>query len=270
MAISQNDPDNWPHNVYEYDPKPRGKTLNRTVFQWVTATVDRVFPGDSYGLKFIEDVSKIDEDTEQRTGGNIWNLYGEWNEKTGRSDGYKGYEYEEGNVVDVQLQLSETTRNDGSTGDSRSITRKPKTKDGKPGALNIRMNNEYARTAQPAADAPPETQQQQNSGQESTGEQEPRLTTDQRIAKAQALNIIKDLLVAGMTEQVGLTEEAGWVILRDEVMRLAQGKAVDLSYLSPLVQAAIENGGTVIEVKDSPPPDSEDAPEGENVEELPW
>jgi len=130
------------------------------------------------------------------------------------------------------------------------------------------MNNEYSKVAQPAADAPPETQQ------EPTGGTERRLTTEQRIAKAQALNIIKDLANAkcccddkkhsGNTEKIGLTEEAGWVIIRDEVMHLAQGKAVDLSYLSPLVQAAIENGGTVVEVKDSNPEVEEE------VEELNW
>jgi len=280
MAISQKDPENWPHNVHLYDPEARGKTLNRTVFDWITVTVDRVFAGNSYGLKFVEDVSRVDEETQERTGGDIWNLYGAWNDATGRSDAYDGYEYQAGDKVDVQLQMSETKRNDGGTGQTRTVTRKAKTKDGKPGDLNIRMNNEYARTAPPPAEAPPAEQPVEQQPQEEPVAAEGYLTVDQKIAKAQCLNIIKDLANAkcccddkkhsGNIEKIGISEEAGWVILRDESMRLAQGKAVDLSYLSPLVAVAIENGGIVLEITDSSTPDFEDAPEGENVEKLEW
>ena len=277
MAISQKDPENWPHNVHQYDPEARGKTLNRTVFDWVTVTIDRVWPdGNSYGIKFVEDVSRVDEETQERTGGDIWNLYGPWNEKTGRSDPYlnpgenKGYEYAEGQVVDVQLQMSETKRNDGSTGQNRAVTRKPKSKDGKPGALNIRMNNEYARTAPPPAEAPPAQQPAVQQSQEEPVAAEGYLTLDQKIAKAQCLNIIKDFHLAGKSEDIGLSPDASKEIVRNESMRLAQGKAVDLSYLSPLVAVAIENGGIVLEITDSSAPDFEDAPEGENVEKLEW
>ena len=270
MAISQKDPENWPHNVHLYDPEARGKTLNRTVFDWITVTVDRVFAGNSYGLKFVEDVSRVDEETQERTGGDIWNLYGPWNEKTGRSDAYVGYEYAEGEVVDVQLQMSETKRNDGGTGQTRTVTRKAKTKDGKPGDLNIRMNNEYARTAPPPAEAPPAEQPVEQQPQEEPVAAEGYLTVDQKIAKAQCLNIIKDFHLAGKSEDIGLSPDASKEIVRNESMRLAQGKAVDLSYLSPLVAVAIENGGIVLEITDSSTPDFEDAPEGENVEKLEW
>lgn len=241
MAISQNDPDNWPNNVYAYDPEPRGKTLTRTTFNWLTATVDRVWAeGQSFGIKFVED-----------PGGDIWNISGAWDDATNRFLPYEGYQYKSGEKVDVQLSMRTYNKNDGSPGVGRAITK-------------IRMNDEYSRVSQPAAEAPAEAPAEaQQPVQQEAPVQEPILTTDQRIAKAQALNIIKDLLVAGVTTEIGLTEEAGWVILRDETMRLAQGKAVDLSYLSPLVAAAIENGGTVTEVKDSNNPDEE-------VEELKW
>jgi hypothetical protein len=241
MAISQNDPENWPHNVYAHDPEPRGKTLTRTTFNWLTATVDRVWAeGQSFGIKFVED-----------PGGDIWNISGAWDDATNRFLPYEGYQYKSGEKVDVQLSMRTYNKNDGSAGVGRAITK-------------IRMNDEYSRVSQPAAEAPAEAPAEaQQPVQQEAPVQEPILTTDQRIAKAQALNIIKDLLVAGVTTEIGLTEEAGWVILRDETMRLAQGKAVDLSYLSPLVAAAIENGGTVTEVKDSNNPDEE-------VEELKW
>ena len=250
MAVSQNDPKNWPHDVSLYDPEKRGKTLNRTVFQWITVTIDRVWPGDSYGLKFMDNPPCTPcEDKENKCDqGAIWNIFGTWNDAIGRSDPYAGTQYVAGQKVDVQLQLSEKQQADGSTKYQRSI---PK----------IRMNDEYSRVSAPAAEAPAETPAAPQ--QEPAQEAEPVLTIDQRIAKAQAINIIKDLLIAGVTTEIGLTEKAGWVILRDEVARLAQGKAVDLSYLSPLVAAAIENGGTVTEVKDSNNPDEE-------VEELKW
>ena len=241
MAISQNDPDNWPNNVYAYDPEPRGKPLTRTTFNWLTATVDRVWAeGQSFGIKFVED-----------PGGDIWNISGAWDDATNRFLPYEGYQYKSGEKVDVQLSMRTYNKNDGSPGVGRAITK-------------IRMNDEYSRVSQPAAEAPAEAPAEaQQPVQQEAPVQEPILTTDQRIAKAQALNIIKDLLVAGLSTEIGLTEEAGWVIIRDETMRLAQGKAVDLSYLSPLVAAAIENGGTVTEVKDSNNSDEE-------VEELKW
>ena len=250
MAISQNDPENWPHNVYAYDPEPRGKTLNKTTFNWLTATVDRVWDeGPSFGIKFVEDVSKVDEETQERTGGD-------------RFLPYEGYQYKPGEKVDVQLSMREYKRNDGSTGVGRAITK-------------IRMNDEYSRVSAPAAEAPAEAPAAQQPAQQPVQQeapvQEPILTTDQRIAKHGAYNSMKEFYLAGNDEEgkpiiekvLGITKEAAEQIIRDETLRLSQGKAVDLSYLSPLVAAAIENGGTVTEVKDSNNPDEE-------VEELKW
>jgi len=249
MAISQNDPDNWPNNVYAYDPEPRGKTLTRTTFNWLTATVDRVWAeGQSFGIKFVED-----------PGGDIWNISGAWDDATNRFLPYEGYQYKSEEKVDVQLSMRTYTKNDGSPGMGRAITK-------------IRINNEYSRVSEsaPAEEAPaaaPAAQQpvQQEPAPQPAQEpvQEPLLNTNQRIAKAQCLNIMKDFYLAGEIEVLGLTKEAAKQIFRDENLRLAQGKAVDLSYLSSLVQAAIEKGGTVVEVKDSNNPD-------EQVEELKW
>ena len=241
MAISQNDPDNWPNNVYAYDPEPRGKTLTRTTFNWLTATVDRVWAeGQSFGIKFVED-----------PGGDIWNISGAWDDTTNRFLPYEGYQYKSEEKVDVQLSMRTYTKNDGSPGMGRAITK-------------IRINNEYSRVSEsaPAEEAPAAAQEPApQPAQEPV--QEPLLNTNQRIAKAQCLNIMKDFYLAGEIEVLGLTKEAAKQIFRDENLRLAQGKAVDLSYLSSLVQAAIEKGGTVVEVKDS-------NPDNEQVEELKW
>ena len=129
------------------------------------------------------------------------------------------------------------------------------------------MNNEYARTAPPPAEAPPAEQEEYPIRPVAA---EGYLTVDQKIAKAQCLNIIKDFHLAGKSEDIGLSPDASKEIVRNESMRLAQGKAVDLSYLSPLVAVAIENGGIVLEITDSSTPDFEDTPEGENVETLEW
>jgi hypothetical protein len=241
MAISQNDPDNWPNNVYAYDPEPRGKTLTRTTFNWLTATVDRVWAeGQSFGIKFVED-----------PGGDIWNISGAWDDTTNRFLPYEGYQYKSEEKVDVQLSMRTYTKNDGSPGMGRAITK-------------IRINNEYSRISEsaPAEEAPAAAQEPAPQPVQEPV-QEPLLNTNQRIAKAQCLNIMKDFYLAGEIEVLGLTKEAAKQIFRDENLRLAQGKAVDLSYLSSLVQAAIEKGGTVVEVKDSNNPD-------EQVEELQW
>ena len=249
MAVSKNDPDNWPHDVYDDFPEPKGKTLTRTVFQWLTVTVDRVWSGGtSYGIKFVED-----------TAGDIWNISGQYNEELFKFEPYSGYQYQPGEKVDAQLSLRTYKKNDGSDGVGRSITK-------------IRMNNEYSNVAQPASEAPPAEQPaaEQEEYPIRPVAAEGYLTLDQKIAKAQCLNIIKDFHLAGFSEDIGLSPDASKEIVRNESMRLAQGKAVDLSYLSPLVAVAIENGGIVLEITDSSAPDFEDAPEDENVEELPW
>ena len=178
MAISQNDPVNWPHNVYAYDPEPRGKTLNKTTFNWLTATVDRVWAeGQSFGIKFVED-----------PGGDIWNISGAWDDATNRFLPYEGYQYKSGEKVDVQLSMRTYNKNDGSPGVGRAITK-------------IRMNDEYSRVSQPTAEAPVEApaeapaaqQPAQQPVQQEAPVQEPILTTDQRIAKHGAYNSMKVL-----------------------------------------------------------------------------
>ena len=250
MAISQNDPDNWPHNVYAYDPEPRGKTLTRTTFNWLTATVDRVWAeGQSFGIKFVED-----------PGGDIWNISGAWDDATNRFLPYEGYQYKSGEKVDVQLSMREYKKNDGSDGVGRGIAK-------------IRINNEYSRVSPPAVDAPVEAPAEAPAAQQPVQQEEPVeeveliLTTDQKIARAQALNIIKDLLIAGIVEPtLNITEAVASQIVRDETLRLALGKHVSLDYLSPMVQVGIELGGTVTEIENK----TDDNSSAEVVEELPW
>jgi hypothetical protein len=262
MAISQNDPDNWPHNVYDHFPEPNGKTLNRTVFQWLTATVDRVWDGHSYGIKFTDNPPcKLCEDEGKNCDrGAIWNMYGAWDDVKGKSDAYDGYKYQPGEKVDVQLQLSERKQNDGSIGESRKIAK-------------IRINNEYSRVSPPADDAPVEAPAEAPAAQQPVQQEEPVeeveliLTTDQKIARAQALNIIKDLLIAGIVEPtLNITEAVASQIVRDETLRLALGKHVSLDYLSSMVQVGIELGGTVTEIENK----NDDNSPAEVVEELSW
>jgi len=250
MVVSKNDPDNWPHVVYDDFPEPKGKTLTRTVFQWLTVTVDRVWGGgDDYGIKFVED-----------TGGDIWNISGPYNEELFKFEPYDGYQYQPGEKVDAQLSLRTYKKNDGSDGVGRSITK-------------IRINNEYSRVSQPTVDAPVEAPAEAPAAQQPVQQEEPVeeveliLTTDQKIARAQALNIIKDLLIAGIVEPtLNITEAVASQIVRDETLRLALGKHVSLDYLSPMVQVGIELGGTVTEIENK----TDDNSSAEVVEELPW
>jgi|7_EtaG_2_1085326.scaffolds.fasta_scaffold46107_2 hypothetical protein len=240
MAVSKNDPDNWPHVVYDDFPEPRGKTLTRTVFQWLTVTVDRVWSGNSYGIKFVED-----------TGGDIWNISGPYNEELFKFESYDGYQYQPGEKVDAQLSLRTYNKNDGSVGVGRSITK-------------IRMNNEYARTAQPADDASPAEQPVPTEGYVDKWD-----LKDIHIRKAQALNLLTEVLTSGdkvnapkIVLAMGFTDAAeaidavanGWNSLR-RGLPIEFPVAVSDTEEEVEVEAAVEAGA----VK-----------EGENVEQLKW
>ena len=203
----------------------------RTTFQWVKATVEREFNGQyGYGLKFEEDAD-----------GNIWNLQGEWNETTNRPDPYTGDGFRQGEVVNVQLVHRTYTRKDGSQGEGRNINKIRKA-EGEPTA---------------ATEAPEET---------GAAPATNRSTTDQRIAKAQALNLLIQIKGQGAVEEVlGITPEAANQIVKDELLRLAKGEEVDGSTLVALLDTQEQ------EPEEETPAEepSSDEPK-EDVEQLSW
>jgi hypothetical protein len=95
----------------------------------------------------------------------------------------------------------------------------------------------------------------------------PRSTTDQRIAKAQALNLLVQINAQGSVEDVlGITPEAATQIIKSEVLRLAKGEAVDGSTLVAL----LEDQQEAAPVEDAPADEpSADQPE-DDVEQLEW
>ncbi len=216
----------WPFKVTRMDAEK-----GRTTFQWVKATVEREFNGQyGYGLKFEED-----------TDGSIWNLQGEWNETTNRPDPYTGDGFRQGEVVNVQLVHRTYTRKDGSQGEGRNINKIRKA-EGEPTA---------------ATEAPEET---------GVAPTTTRSTTDQRIAKAQALNLLIQIKGQGAVEEVlGITPEAANQIVKDELLRLAKGEEVDGSTLVALLDTQEQ------EPEEETPAEepSSDEPK-EDVEQLSW
>ena len=209
----------------------------RTRFAWqIGWTVDRVFDSArSFGLKFKE----------ERTG-NIWNISGPWNDQTRRFDPFDGRKYNVGEIVDVQLQYRNYTRNDGTAGRSHDIN-------------NIRMSasnplpepieQEYS-DAMSNAPAPAGVNKDIA---DSEAPLEPYQSYDDRkqitIGKGQALNLMVELVQSGYGHVLGIEEKQLEKVIRDEIMRLAQGKPIDISYLSPLVQEAINQGGVVTDIE---------------------
>lgn len=250
--------DLWPYDIAKLDG-------DNTTFNWKVLTVDRVFDGQyGYGLKFVEDEEKNDGD--KRSGGNIWNLKGAWAEAANPQTGkkyrlpYTGHKYKEGDKVEVQLTHRTYPKANGEKGEERLVN--SSINDGHL-EQHIRLAGE---TSQPSQQAEPAVQGNAQQAQ-AVPDAEPRLTTDQKIARAQALNIIKDLLIAGIVEPtLNITEAVASQIVRDETLRLALGKHVSLDYLSPMVQVGIELDGTVTEIKNKP---SEDEA-GDTVETLDW
>ena len=216
----------WPFKVTRMDAEK-----GRTTFQWVKATVEREFNGQyGYGLKFEEDAD-----------GNIWNLQGEWNETTNRPDPYTGDGFRQGEVVNVQLVHRTYTRKDGSQGEGRNINKIRKA-EGEPTA---------------ATEAPEEI---------GAAPATTRSTTDQRIAKAQALNLLIQIKGQGAVEEVlGITPEAANQIVKDELLRLAKGEEVDGSTLVALLDTQEQ------EPEEETPAEepSSDEPK-EDVEQLSW
>ena len=199
----------------------------RTTFNFKVLTVDRAFDGQyGYGLKFVEDPDEL-----------IWNLKGQWNEQERQFDAYAGKKYQEGDRVEAQLGHRTYTKKDGSAGEGRDINR-------------IRPAGE---TSQPSPQAEPAVQGT------STGDFR---TTNQKAATGQVLNILVSLTAAGLTDSIGITEEAAFAIIKEAMIGNLEDKPLDLSTLHTLL----------VPVKEQPPerPATEQPEEGEEREELKW
>jgi hypothetical protein len=214
--------ENWPYVVQKYDDNPSGSSTEIITFQWQTGlTINRVFPNNNkYGLSFV------DEPDDPK---HIWDCPQEWNDDIGKYDPYDGKQYAEGERVDVQLQIRKYVRNDGGEGTGRNIR-------------NIRTSKE-----QPVASVPDDAPD----GYIEKETVKPVLeTTQERIGKAQALNIYKDALLAGYSEALGFEEKALSMVVARETLNMARKISVDFSYLnSPLVTEAVAMGGLVQEIE---------------------
>ena len=209
----------------------------RTVFLFKKLTVERDFEktwdsGDYvYGLKFREDPE-----------GSIWNIDGEYDKKQNKYLDYAGDHYQAGQIVNVQLVHEEyISKRTGTQGESRKI-------------WGISLSDESpAELATPAA--PVARSYDQN----------------RPAALGMTANMLTAIANAGKTEEIGVTKESAWTIIKNVMLANLESQPLDepLSALhtllspvvdladvdSPMVEAAVEAGA----VK-----------EDENVETLKW
>ena len=190
----------------------------RTVFLYKKLTVDRDFDGQyGYGLKFREDPT-----------GSIWNIDGEWDKATNKKLPYTGAHYQAGQIVNAQLVHEEFLKRDGTQGEGRKVWGI---------SLSDESPSELADTqATPAA---------------------PARTNNQAAATGQVLNVLVAIANAGMTEEIGVTKESAWAIIKDAMIGNLEDRPLDLSTLhSLLVPVVVE--------------ESEGDEPQENVETLKW
>jgi len=224
----------WPCDITKLDG-------DKTTFAWKVLTVDREFDQFGYGLKFVEDQDILDDDGKViYEGGKIWNFKGKWNDSTGKYDAYAGKKYQEGDRVEAQLGHRTYTKKDGTAGEGRDINK-------------IRLVDE---TSQPSPQAEPAVQGT------STGDFR---TTNQKAATGQVLNILVSLTTAGLTDSIGITEEAAFAIIKEAMIGNLEDRPLDLSTLHTLLVPVEEQPAE--QPAEQP---TEQPEEGEVKEELKW
>jgi len=215
--------DIFPHDVDPANGNAKYKE-GRTVFLYKKLTVERDFEktwdsGDYvYGLKFREDPE-----------GSIWNIDGEWDKAINKYLAYAGGHYQAGQIVNAQLVHEEyISKRTGTSGESRKIWGI---------SLSDESPSELADTqATPAA---------------------PARTNNQAAATGQVLNVLVAIANAGMTEEIGVTKESAWAIIKEAMIGNLEDRPLDLSTLhSLLVPVVVE--------------ESEGDEPQENVETLKW
>jgi len=198
----------------------------RTVFLYKKLTVDRDFDGQ-YGYGL-----KFREDPE----GSIWNIDGEWDKATNKKLPYTGAHYQAGQIVNAQLVHEEYLKKDGTQGESRKV-------------WGISLSDESpSELATPAA--PVARSYDQN----------------RPAALGMTANMLTAIANAGMTEEIGVTKESAWAIIKNVMLANLESQPLDepLSALhtllsplvdladvdSPMVEAAVEAGAVVEDVVD--------------------
>ena len=209
--------DIFPNNVDPSNGNAKYKE-GRTVFLYKKLTVDRDFDGQyGYGLKFREDPT-----------GSIWNIDGEWDKATNKKLPYTGAHYQAGQIVNAQLVHEEFLKRDGTQGEGRKVWGISLSDESSSGLADTQ--------ATPAA---------------------PARTNNQAAATGQVLNVLVAIANAGMTEEIGVTKESAWAIIKEAMIGNLEDRPLDLSTLhSLLVPVVVE--------------ESEGDEPQENVETLKW
>ena len=214
-------------------PKQLGnddKTLHSIMFQQVEVTIEKVF-GGSTGFQFQEDTYVMDNGYKI-----IWNMKGEWDDQANKPKAYKAKDGQEGTPSDaltwvegdkVKVALSR-----------RDFWHKAKQESTPKGvvAWGVKVGSNAGSSDAPAA---------------------PARTNNQAAATGQVLNVLVAIANAGMTEEIGVTKESAWAIIKDAMIGNLEDRPLDLSTLhSLLVPVVVE--------------ESEGDEPQENVETLKW
>lgn len=240
--------DMFPHDVDTTHGGAKYKE-GRTVFLFKKLTVERDFDGQyGYGLKFVEDKNKLDEDGNVvYEGGKIWNIDGEWDKDQRKYLNYAGDRYQAGQIVNVQLVHEEYKKRDGTQGEARRV-------------WGISLSDESpTELATPAAQATPAAPVARSYDQ------------NRPAALGMTANMLSAMANAGNTEKIGVTSESAWAILKDVMISNLEGRPLDealeplrsllvpvVEEESPMVQAAIEAGAEI------------EVAENEEVQTIKW
>jgi|8_EtaG_2_1085327.scaffolds.fasta_scaffold15756_2 hypothetical protein len=240
-------------DIFPYDVDPANGNAKykegRTVFLFKKLTVERDFDAYGYGLKFVEDKNKLDENGNVvYEGGRIWNIDGEYDKAQNKYLDYAGVHYQAGQIVNVQLVHEEYKKRDGTQGEARRI-------------WGISLSDES-----PVSQETPASQSTPTAGTYTvTGSQ------NRPAALGMTANMLTAIANAGKTKEIGVTKESAWTIIKNVMLANLENQPLDepLSALhtlltpvvdladvdSSMVEAAVEAGA----VK-----------QDENVEQLKW
>ena len=228
--------DMFPHDVDTTHGGAKYKE-GRTVFLFKKLTVERDFDGQyGYGLKFVEDKTKLDEDGNVvYEGGKIWNIDGEYDKDQRKYLDYAGVHYQAGQIVNVQLVHEEYKKRDGTQGEARRI-------------WGISLSDESPVTEETL---------------DATTARTYTLTGSQNrpAALGMTANMLLAIENAGKSEEIlGITSEAAKAIIKDVMTSNLEGRPLDealeplhsllvpvVEEESPMVQAALDAGAEKVE-----------------------
>lgn len=230
--------DMFPHDVDTTHGGAKYKE-GRTVFLFKKLTVERDFDGQyGYGLKFVEDKTKLDEDGNVvYEGGKIWNIDGEYDKDQRKYLDYAGVHYQAGQIVNVQLVHEEYKKRDGTQGEARRI-------------WGISLSDESpTELATPAAQATPAATVARPYDQ------------NRPAALGMTANMLLAIENAGKSEEIlGITPEAAKAIIKDVMTSNLEGRPLDealeplhsllvpvVEEESSMVQAALDAGAEKVE-----------------------